>query len=118
MNRMVKTTLFITVLLLSLIIFSVVGALLLKNVDAIGNFNKVVTQHRLYFAIWRYILMGIIVYFYPAIVRYFLTGKDGITTEKLAYYARRRHVVIMLLFIEIVVVNNGLSWLVNWLINL
>jgi hypothetical protein len=116
MKKLTKILIYFLLFVTGLILLNSLGFLLLKHADAITGINSFIKRHSLYFALWRYFLMAVIIYFYPALVRRFYRGKKMIDYPKLHKYSRRRYPLIILVLTELLLAQNWLGLAVNRLI--
>jgi hypothetical protein len=116
MNKSIKILIYFLLFVTGLILLNSLGFVLLKHADTITGINAFIRQHSLYFALWRYLLMAVIIYCYPAFIRKFYGEKQNIDPQKLAKYSRRRYPLIVLVLTELLLVQNWLGLAVNKLI--
>jgi hypothetical protein len=117
MKKLLKILLFFTVIVIGLFSMSLIGFLLLDHAHKIQSLSDFMQKNKICFMLWRFCLMGVIIYFYPHMLRYLYANREDINQEKLKKYSRRRYVIIVLVLIEILIVQNGLAWFINFLIN-
>ena len=118
MKRTLKILLLFLAIVTGLILLTVIGFLLLDHATKISSINSFIQRNQIFFMVWRYSLMLIIIYYYPAVMHALYADRHDIDQIKLIKYSRRRYVVITLILIEILIVQNGLAWFINKLIGL
>lgn len=118
LKKLLKIILFLFLFVIALTALSSIGFLLLNHAHTIKNIDSFIQNHSIYFALWRYSLMGIFVYFYPHLIKQFYGNKEDIDPEKLKKYSRRRYVIVFFVLFEVLLVQHGLSWVVNKLIGM
>lgn len=111
-----KTAKILLLALASISLLITVGLLSLHNANHIGNLSKFISNHGIYFMVWRYFLMSLVVYIYPKFLRAYVKSKPDIDEVKLTKLCQRRWIILAFIIYELVVAHDFLSVFVNWVI--
>ena len=66
----------------------------------------------------RWSLFGVFIVCYPQLLKKGYGKQAHINQEKLQTYSQRRYAFIFCLLIELLIIDNGVSWLLNTIVNL
>ena len=105
-------------LIITLIVLILLGGLMLENAHRINNAAIAVREHYIGFMIWRYFIMAMFIAFYPKFIRWFFSKNKNITERQIVKFSKRRYAVLLCFFYELMIVQNGLSLLINGLLSL
>lgn len=110
-----KKLTFLVLLGVGLIVLAIFGGLLVRHPRFTQIWQNETQDLKIYFMVWRLVLMAIVIYFYPLWLRKWLTAR-GCPDEDIVRFTKRRWIILVFILYEVLVVHNALSPLINWLL--
>lgn len=104
--------------IITLIFLSFLGSVMLNHLQGIHSVTQSINTHHIGWMVWRYTLMVVFIFFYPNFVRSLLARHDDMNDDLCKKYMRYRYAVLICIFYEVILVHNGLAWVINLLLRL
>lgn len=112
MAKFMKIILAFTVFSISLIVIGVIAAKTLKFTGHSSHINDFLHRYKIGIMVWRYSLMALVIAFWPRLIRWLHRYSEK-PQALIDGYARRRVILAILVLYELIIVQNGIGFVIS-----